>query len=123
MERMNLLLLQFVLYQKLEIEPKNEEDKVYYGVFDLWRNNWFWFWCIWKYSEEEDLYDYELEHFKAGGDKNLGGENILKELAYKVFTDNSSNLRKSQIQYTRPEWCNETVGEEVLVSQTKKDKK
>ena len=104
---------------KLEIEPKNEEDKVYYGVFDFGGGTTDFDFGIWKYSEEEDLYDYELEHFGAGGDKYLGGENILKELAYKVFTDNSSNLRKSQIQYTRPEWCDELVGEEILVSQTK----
>ena len=104
---------------KLEIEPKNEEDKVYYGVFDFGGGTTDFDFGIWKYSEEEDLYDYELEHFGAGGDKYLGGENILKELAYKVFTDNSSNLRKNQIQYTRPEWCDELVGEEILVSQTK----
>ena len=104
---------------KLEIEPKNEEDKVYYGVFDFGGGTTDFDFGIWKYSEEEDLYDYELEHFGAGGDKYLGGENILKELAYKVFTDNSSNLRKSQIQYTRPEWCDELAGEEILVSQTK----
>ena len=104
---------------KLEIEPKNEEDKVYYGVFDFGGGTTDFDFGIWKYSEEEDLYDYELEHFGAGGDKYLGGENILKELAYKVFSDNSSNLRKSQIQYTRPEWCDEMVGEETLVSQTK----
>ena len=104
---------------KLEIEPKNEEDKVYYGVFDFGGGTTDFDFGIWKYSEEEDLYDYELEHFGAGGDKYLGGENILKELAYKVFTDNSSNLRKTQIQYTRPEWCDEIVGEETLVSQTK----
>ena len=104
---------------KLEIEPKNQEDKVYYGVFDFGGGTTDFDFGIWKYAEEEDLYDYELEHFGAGGDKYLGGENILKELAYKVFTDNSSNLRKSQIQYTRPEWCDEIVGEETLVSQTK----
>ena len=104
---------------KLEIEPKKEEDKVYYGVFDFGGGTTDFDFGIWKYSEEEDLYDYELEHFGAGGDKYLGGENILKELAYKVFSDNSSNLRKSQIQYTRPEWCGEIVGEETLVSQTK----
>ena len=104
---------------KLEIEPKNEENKVYYGVFDFGGGTTDFDFGIWKYSEEEDLYDYELEHFGAGGDKYLGGENILKELAYKVFTDNSSNLRKSQIQYTRPEWCDEIIGEETLVSQTK----
>ena len=104
---------------KLEIGPKNEEDKVYYGVFDFGGGTTDFDFGIWKYSEEEDLYDYELEHFGAGGERYLGGENILKELAYKVFTDNSSNLRKNQIQYTRPEWCNEISGEEILVSQTK----
>jgi len=106
---------------KLEIEPKNEEDKVYYGVFDFGGGTTDFDFGIWKYSKEEDLdlYDYELEHFGAGGERYLGGENILKELAYKVFTDNSSNLRKNQIQYTRPEWCYELVGEEILVSQTK----
>ena len=104
---------------KLEIEPKNEEDKVYYGVFDFGGGTTDFDFGIWKYSEEEDLYDYELEHFGAGGERYLGGENILKELAYKVFTDNSSNLRKNKIQYTRPEWCDEIIGEEILVSQTK----
>ena len=104
---------------KLEIEPKNEDDKVYYGVFDFGGGTTDFDFGIWKYSEEEDLYDYELEHFGAGGERYLGGENILKELAYKVFTDNSSNLRKNKIQYTRPEWCNEISGEETLVSQTK----
>jgi len=104
---------------KLEIEPKNEDDKVYYGVFDFGGGTTDFDFGIWKYSEEEDLYDYELEHFGAGGERYLGGENILKELAYKVFTDNSSNLRKSQIQYTRPEWYDELAGEEILVSQTK----
>ena len=104
---------------KLEMEPKNEEDKVYYGVFDFGGGTTDFDFGIWKYSEEEDLYDYELEHFGAGGERYLGGENILKELAYKVFTDNSSNLRKNQIQYTRPEWCDEIIGEETLVSQTK----
>ena len=104
---------------KLEIEPKNEEDKVYYGVFDFGGGTTDFDFGIWKYSEDEDLYDYELEHFGAGGERYLGGENILKELAYKVFSDNSSNLRKNKIQYTRPEWCDEISGEETLVSQTK----
>jgi len=104
---------------KLEIEPKNEEDKVYYGVFDFGGGTTDFDFGIWKYSEDVDLYDYELEHFGAGGERYLGGENILKELAYKVFSDNSSNLRKNKIQYTRPEWYAETVGEEILVSKTR----
>ena len=54
---------------KLEIEPKNEEDKVYYGVFDFGGGTTDFDFGIWKYSEEEDLYDYELEHFSAGGER------------------------------------------------------
>jgi len=58
---------------------------------------------IWKFGKDEDGYDYELEHFKADGDIDLGGENIIKELAYKVFTENSDTLLKKRIQYVRPE--------------------
>jgi len=73
-------------------------------------------------SCKKDEYDYELEHFGAGGDINLGGENILKELAYKVFSNNTSKLREKKIQYIRPEWCPELSGEETLVEYTREAK-
>jgi len=104
---------------QLEIEPKNEEDKVYYGVFDFGGGTTDFDFGIWKYSEDEDMYDYELEHFGAGGERYLGGENIIKELAYRVFSNNSVKLRREKIQYIRPEWCEGIVGEETLISQTK----
>ena len=98
--------------KKLKIEPE-ENEKIYYGVFDF---------GIWKNSENEDEYDYELEHFGAGGDIHLGGENILKELAYKVFSNNTSKFRESKIQYVRPEWCPEISGEDTLVENTREAK-
>ena len=104
---------------QLEIEPKNEEDKIYYGVFDFGGGTTDFDFGIWKYSEDEDMYDYELEHFGAGGERYLGGENIIKELAYRVFSNNSVKLRREKIQYIRPEWCEGVVGEETLISQTK----
>ena len=104
---------------QLEIEPKNEEDEVYYGVFDFGGGTTDFDFGIWKYSEDEDMYDYELEHFGAGGERYLGGENIIKELAYRVFSNNSVKLRREKIQYIRPEWCEGVVGEETLISQTK----
>lgn len=57
-------------------------------------------------AEDEDKYDYELEHFGAGGDKYLGGENIIKELAVQsVYRKNSNNLLNRRIQYkTRGLW-------------------
>ena len=107
--------------KKLKIEPE-ENEKIYYGVFDFGGGTTDFDFGIWKNSENEDEYDYELEHFGAGGDIHLGGENILKELAYKVFSNNTSKLRESKIQYVRPEWCPEISGEETLVENTREAK-
>ncbi|EJU06840.1 hypothetical protein [Fusobacterium hwasookii] len=107
--------------KKLKIEPE-ENEKVYYGVFDFGGGTTDFDFGIWKNSEDEDEYDYELEHFGAGGDIHLGGENILKELAYKVFSNNTSKLRESKIQYIRPEWYPEISGEETLVEYTREAK-
>ena len=102
--------------KNFKIEPKDKDDKVYYGVFDFGGGTTDFDFGIWKLAEDEDKYDYELEHFGAGGDKYLGGENIIKELAYKVFTENSDTLLKKRIQYVRPEGYDELKGEGVLVN-------
>ena len=114
--------------KNFKIEPKDKDDKVYYGVFDFGGGTTDFDFGIWKLAEDEDMYDYELEHFGAGGDKYLGGENIIKELAYIVFNENFNNysdnkaeknsekLRKKRIQYIRPEGYNELKGEETLIN-------
>ena len=102
--------------KNFKIEPKDKNDKVYYGVFDFGGGTTDFDFGIWKLAEDEDKYDYELEHFGAGGDKYLGGENIIKELAYKVFTENSDMLLKKRIQYIRPENYDELKGEGALVN-------
>ena len=102
--------------KNFKIEPKDKDDKVYYGVFDFGGGTTDFDFGIWKIAEDEDKYDYELEHFGAGGDKYFGGENIIKELSYKVFTENSDTLLKKRIQYTRPENYDELKGEGALVN-------
>ena len=102
--------------KNFKIEPKDKDDKVYYGVFDFGGGTTDFDFGIWKLAEDEDKYDYELEHFGAGGDKYLGGENIIKELAYKVFTENSDKLLKKEIKYTRPEGYDELEGEGALIN-------
>ena len=102
--------------KNFKIEPKDKDDKIYYGVFDFGGGTTDFDFGIWKLAEDEDKYDYELEHFRAGGDKYLGGENIIKGLAYKVFTENSDKLLKKRIQYIRPESYDELEGEGVLIN-------
>ena len=97
-----------------KIEPKDEEDKIYYGVFDFGGGTTDFDFGIWRFGKDEDGYDYELEHFKAGGDIDLGGENIIKEIAYKVFTNNSSKLAEKRIYYTRPPYYVE-LAKDILV--------
>ena len=110
---------------ELKIEPRDIKNKVYYGVFDFGGGTTDFDFGIWKFASEEDQeagYDYELEHFGAGGEKYLGGENIIKDLAYNVFYDNAEKLRKENIQYTRQAGYDELAGEETLVSKTREAK-
>ena len=102
--------------QEYNFEPQDDE-KIYYGVFDFGGGTTDFDFGIWKVSEDEESYDYDLEHFGAGGDRYLGGENILKELAYEVFKDreNIEVLRKENISFARPEWCDRFIGDETFV--------
>ena len=101
--------------QEYGFDPEDDE-KIYYGVFDFGGGTLDFDFGIFR--ESEDIrYDYDLEHFGAGGDRYLGGENILKELAYEVFKDreNMEVLRKENISFARPEWCDRFIGDETFV--------
>ena len=101
--------------QEYGFDPEDDE-KIYYGVFDFGGGTLDFDFGIFR--ESEDIrYDYDLEHFGAGGDRYLGGENILKELAYEVFKDkeNIEVLRKENISFARPEWCDRFIGDETFV--------
>ena len=100
--------------QEYNFEPEDEE-KIYYGVFDFGGGTTDFDFGIWRVAEDERSYDYELEHFGAGGDRYLGGENILMELAYETFKSNTNILRKNNITFTRPEWCEKFIGDELVI--------
>lgn len=94
-------------------EPEDNE-KIYYGVFDFGGGTLDFDFGIFRESEDE-RYDYDLEHFGSGGDRYLGGENILKELAFETFKKNIDTLRQKGITFYRPEWCERFIGDETLV--------
>ncbi len=87
--------------EQLGLLPDERTPKTFYGVFDFGGGTTdFDFGCC-SIPEEDDGFDYELEHFDANGygDRYLGGENILRSLAYMVCKENRSYLFKQNISF------------------------
>ena len=51
---------------------------------------------------EEADWEAVLEHFGAAGDGNLGGENLLENMAYLVFRHNLSQCEEHEISFQKP---------------------
>ena len=73
-----------------------ETDGIYYSVFDFGGGTTDFDFGVLKLAEGEDadFYDYVLTHFGAHGDRTLGGENLLRLMAFQVFKANSDKLLK-----------------------------
>ncbi|MBE0509059.1 MAG: hypothetical protein IBX50_20475, partial [Marinospirillum sp.] len=69
-------------------------------------------------EEEADGYETVFEHFGASGDAYLGGENLLENLAYRVFEANQSLLREKRIAITCPLDAEPFPGSEMLLDRT-----
>ena len=104
------------------IEPTDEG--VFYGIFDFGGGTTDYDYGVWKNApEDEYTYNYVIKHYGAGGDKTLGGENILELLAYYIFCDDKvtngkeSNLeimRRNKLVFYRPEEGKVFTGTEAL---------
>ena len=83
--------------QEYGFEPE-EDEKTYYGVFDFGGGTTDFDFGIWREAGlKERRYDYVIEHFAAGGDRYLGGENMLELLAFEVFKKNQNTMRELNI--------------------------
>ncbi|MBQ7199660.1 MAG: hypothetical protein IJS29_10390, partial [Selenomonadaceae bacterium] len=71
-------------------------EKIYYAVFDCGGGTTdFDFGMLRETGDgDSDAYDYILTHFGAAGDKTLGGEHLLKLLAFEIFKANIAELLK-----------------------------
>ncbi|MGL4671775.1 hypothetical protein [Cetobacterium sp.] len=106
---------------KYEFKPEDDE-KVFYGIFDFGGGTTDFDFGIWREAQgaKERRYDYVIEHFGAGGDKYLGGENLLELLAFEVFKKNAENgLREKEIPFTLPPECREFIGSEILLAKSR----
>ena len=109
-------------FEQYGIEPT--EQGVFYGVFDFGGGTTDYDYGIWKTApDDEYTYNYVIRHYGSGGDKTLGGENILQLIAYYVFSDDTkqengeSNLdimRKNKLVYYRPDDGMKVPGTEAL---------
>lgn len=105
--------------KRLDIKP--DEQGVAYGVFDFGGGTTDFDYGIYREptaEEYEDGWDEVLEHFGSSGDNFLGGENLLENMAYKVFEYNSSECRKQGINFTLPIDAAPFAGSETLIAQT-----
>ena len=76
--------------QEYGFDPQGEEE-IYYGVFDFGGGTTDFDFGFLRESSS-DRYDYLLVHFGENGDRTLGGENLLKLLAFELFKANQEKL-------------------------------
>lgn len=100
-------------------DPEDDE-KIFYGVFDFGGGTTDFDFGIYREANQkgERRFDYVIEHFGCGGDRYLGGENILELLAFEVFKENASKLRENAIRFVLPPECKKFAGSEVLLSES-----
>lgn len=103
--------------QEYKISPEDGE-KVFYGVFDFGGGTTDFDFGTWRKANEKEKrrYNYVIEHFGAGGDQYLGGENLLELLSFEVFKKNQDKLREQGITFSMPTEGERFPGSEILIS-------
>ena len=101
--------------QEYGFDPKEEEEN-YYAVFDFGGGTTDFDFGFFRESSS-DRYDYLLVHFGENGDRTLGGENLLKLLAFEIFKSNQSKLivEGGKIPFTWAAEKKSFAGSEALI--------
>ena len=102
-----------------------DEEKNYYGVFDFGGGT-----TDFDFGMLEELadgrYDYKLTHFGENGDRTLGGENLLKLMAFEVFSKNYEKLLRNEkgdkIPFCTAPDSETIVGNEAIIRESREAK-
>jgi hypothetical protein len=103
----------------LKIEPTYEGTA--YAVFDFGGGTTDFDYGIYRLPNDQEFdegWDDVIEHFGSSGDKFLGGENLLENLAYLVFKNSQNECRDKNISFTKPLDAEAFVGSERLIAKT-----
>ncbi|WQW39142.1 hypothetical protein KVK96_05675 [Helicobacter pylori] len=85
-------------------DKSDKLDKpVYYGVFDF--GGWTTDFDFGKWEKSASpKFLYKMTHFSSGGDKYLGGENLLELLAWEAYAKNFQELKAKDIVIAKPNY-------------------
>ncbi len=79
------------------------DKPVYYGVFDFGGGTTDFDFGKWEKSANPKFL-YKMTHFSSGGDKFLGGENLLELLAFEAYGQNFQTLKAKDIVIAKPNY-------------------
>ncbi len=79
------------------------DKPVYYGAFDFGGGTTDFDFGKWEKSTSPKFL-YKMTHFGSGGDKFLGGENLLELLAFEAYAKNFQELKAKDIVIAKPNY-------------------
>ncbi|WQT65237.1 hypothetical protein E5E00_07765 [Helicobacter pylori] len=79
------------------------DKPIYYGVFDFGGGTTDFDFGKWEKSTNPKFV-YKMTHFSSGGDKYLGGENLLELLAWETYAKNFQELKAKDIVIAKPNY-------------------
>ncbi|WQS97552.1 hypothetical protein E5D90_00510 [Helicobacter pylori] len=79
------------------------DKPIYYGVFDFGGGTTDFDFGKWEKSTNPKFF-YKMTHFSSGGDKYLGGENLLELLAFEAYAKNFQTLKAKDIVIAKPNY-------------------
>ncbi|WQV70364.1 hypothetical protein KVK71_00295 [Helicobacter pylori] len=79
------------------------DKPIYYGVFDFGGGTTDFDFGKWEKSASPKFL-YKMTHFSSGGDKYLGGENLLEWLAWEAYAKNFQELKAKDVVIAKPNY-------------------
>lgn len=97
--------------------PQNDEE-FHYGIFDFGGGTTDFDFGVVRVSKKRK-FDYSIENYGSGGDRYLGGENLLELMAVTVFRENYASLVENRITFTLPSRCEEFAGSAAVTANSR----
>ncbi|MCM1523274.1 MAG: hypothetical protein NC120_02340 [Ruminococcus sp.] len=95
-----------------------DSAEFHYGIFDFGGGTTDFDFGVCQVSKKRK-FDYTITNYGAGGDRYLGGENLLAKMAVTVFRGNYAKIAENNITFTLPAGCSEFAGATAVVARSR----